>query len=75
LKGSPMKRAKQRGLTRNAVVVLGNLGDEIDAQFLSQVRPHSDPIVQEHIDWALNSITSRAPEPEEARIRIDSETA
>ena len=31
-KGSPMKRAKLRGLKRNAAVVLANLGDGDDAR-------------------------------------------
>src|SRR6476469_4746592 len=36
-KGSPMKRAKQRGLSRNAAVVLGNVGDESDIALLQHV--------------------------------------
>jgi epoxyqueuosine reductase len=34
-RNSPMKRAKRRGLARNAAVVLGNIGDERDAPALA----------------------------------------
>jgi epoxyqueuosine reductase len=30
-KGSPMKRAKLRGLKRNAAVVLANIGESLEA--------------------------------------------
>jgi epoxyqueuosine reductase len=35
-RNSPMKRAKRRGLARNAAVVLGNIGDERDAPALTR---------------------------------------
>ena len=35
-RNSPMKRAKRRGVARNAAVVLANIGDERDASVLSQ---------------------------------------
>ena len=35
-RNSPMKRAKRRGVARNAAVVLANIGDERDAPVLSQ---------------------------------------
>ena len=38
---SPMKRAKLRGLKRNAAVVLGNIGD-------------AEPLMREHAAWAMN---------------------
>lgn len=35
-RNSPMKRARRRGLARNAAVVLGNIGDERDAPALAE---------------------------------------
>jgi len=58
--GSPMKRAKLRGLKRNAAVVLGNVGDEEDIAVLLASKAGSDPLVAEHVDWALKKIESRS---------------
>ncbi len=57
--GSPMKRAKRRGLARNAAVVLGNIGEESDATALEACRNKQDPLTREHIDWALQRISSK----------------
>lgn len=59
LRGSPMKRAKQRGLARNAAVVLGNVGEESDVPTLLAARESADPMVREHIDWAIGGIERR----------------
>ena len=56
--GSPMKRAKRRGLLRNAAVVLGNIGDEGDKAALAVATNHLDPLVREHAEWALEQISS-----------------
>jgi epoxyqueuosine reductase len=56
--GSPMKRAKRRGLLRNAAVVLGNIGDEGDKAALAVATNNLDPLVREHAEWALNQIES-----------------
>jgi epoxyqueuosine reductase len=55
-KGSPMKRAKGRGLARNAAVVLGNLGtlDEIPA--LEAALAHDEPLVRVHAACALERL-------------------
>lgn len=58
-KGSPMKRAKRRGLARNAAVVLGNSGDESDIPALELSLAHDDPIVRDHSSWAIDRITTR----------------
>jgi epoxyqueuosine reductase len=58
-KGSPMKRAKLRGLARNAAVVLGNVGDERDIPMLQSARAAADPQLREHIDWAVAQIATR----------------
>jgi epoxyqueuosine reductase len=59
-KGSPMKRAKLRGLKRNAAVVLGNaslrsgqaaLAEDVDA--LTRALDDDEPLVREHAAWAL----------------------
>jgi epoxyqueuosine reductase len=43
-KGSPMKRAKLRGLQRNAAVVLSNVGDEGDVDILIQALDDREPL-------------------------------
>jgi epoxyqueuosine reductase len=56
---SPMKRAKLRGLKRNAAVVLGNIGTMEDVPVLQQVLADSEPIVREHAGWAIARIATR----------------
>ncbi len=58
-RGSPMKRAKRRGLSRNAAVVLGNVGDERDIAALQSCRENSDPQLREHLEWAIRRIEAR----------------
>jgi epoxyqueuosine reductase len=55
-KGSAMKRAKLRGLQRNAAVVLGNVGNPQDADVLTRALEDPEPIVREHAEWALRRI-------------------
>jgi len=58
-KGSPMKRAKLRGLKRNAAVVLGNVRTASqmekveDAQVLTRALDDPEPLVREHASRAL----------------------
>ena len=48
-----MKRAKLRGLKRNAAVVLGNVGTANDVGLLERVRDEEpDEMVREHVIWA-----------------------
>jgi epoxyqueuosine reductase len=56
--GSPVKRAKRRGLLRNAAVVLGNTGDDGDKAALAVATNNLDPLIREHAEWALEQISS-----------------
>ncbi len=56
LKGSPMKRAKRRGLARNAAVVLGNVGNPDDVAVLTAALDDPERLVGEHAAWALEQI-------------------
>jgi epoxyqueuosine reductase len=58
-KGSPMKRAKLRGLKRNAAVVLGNVATMQDVPVLEQAVTDPEPLVREHAAWALDRLTAR----------------
>jgi len=60
LRGSPMKRAKRRGLARNAATVLGNVGNEDDVAALSRAANDPDPLVSEHAEWALQQVRQRS---------------
>ena len=59
-KWSPMKRAKLRGLKRNAAVVLGNVGTPDDADVLTRALDDDEPLVREHAFWALARLQRRA---------------
>jgi epoxyqueuosine reductase len=54
-RGSPMKRAKLRGLKRNAAVMLGNVGTSEDVDVLTRALD-AEPLVREHAAWALRRI-------------------
>ena len=58
-KGSPMERAKLRGLARNAAVVLGNVGTAEDIPVLDAALEHDEPLVREHAAWALARMRTR----------------
>jgi epoxyqueuosine reductase QueG len=58
-KSSPMKRAKLRGLKRNATVVLGNIGTADDVDVLTRVLADEEPLVREHAAWALGQLAAR----------------
>ena len=57
-RGSPMKRAKLRGLKRNAAVVLGNVGRAEDVVLLEQAKAgEPDALVRDHLDWAIAHVS------------------
>jgi epoxyqueuosine reductase len=54
-RGAPIKRAKRRGLARNAAIALGNAGAGREAlQNAAQADP--DPLVREAAEWALRRV-------------------
>ena len=59
VKGSPMKRAKRRGLARNAAAALGNLGTMADMPAPEAALQHDEPLVREHAAWALVRLQAR----------------
>jgi epoxyqueuosine reductase len=55
-RGSPVKRAKLRGLKRNAAVVLGNVGSADDVPALVAALLDDEPLVRAHAAWALGRL-------------------
>ncbi len=74
-KGSPMKRAKLRGLKRNAAVVLGNIGTADDVDVLTRARNDDEPLVREHAAWALGRLGSHAAAALRARLDVEPDAA
>ena len=58
-RGSAMKRAKLPMLKRNAAVVLGNVGTVEDADVLVRALDAPEPLVREHVAWALDRLSER----------------
>ncbi len=55
--GTPLMRAKRRGLLRNACVVAGNSGDVSLIPLLKQVMEcEEDLMIQEHARWAIERL-------------------
>ncbi len=54
--GSPIMRAKLRGLQRNACVVAGNLKRKDLLPILTQLQQSEDILIAEHADWAVQEI-------------------
>jgi epoxyqueuosine reductase len=65
-RGSPVKRAKRRGLLRNVCVALGNSGDASRRPVLERLAKDEDPLVREHARWGLKRLGETA-ETEGAR--------
>ncbi len=57
--GTPLMRAKWRGLRRNGCVALGNVGDLAVLPVLEKLATDPDPLVAEHAAWAAARIRAR----------------
>lgn len=55
-RGSPVKRAKRRGLLRNVAVALGNLRDVRSIPALQGAMADAEPLIRGHAAWALGRI-------------------
>jgi epoxyqueuosine reductase len=59
-RGTPVTRAKRRGLARNAAVALGNIGNRDHVPLLAQtLATHDEPLVRGHAAWALGHLGGR----------------
>jgi len=57
--GTPILRAKRRGLLRNVCVALGNLADKTALPALRIALEDSEPLIVEHAQWAIGQILAR----------------
>jgi epoxyqueuosine reductase len=69
-RGSAIKRAKWRGLVRNACVALGNSHISRESSTCTRIHsllenlsasPDADPLIAEHARWAIKKLALRAP--------------
>lgn len=58
-KASPVKRAKRKGLLRNAVVAIGNSGESEFIPIAEDALKDEEPLVRAHAVWALYKIQGR----------------
>jgi epoxyqueuosine reductase len=57
--GTPILRAKRRGLLRNVCVALGNTADASVRPALERAAADADPLIAEHARWARDRIAAR----------------
>ena len=71
-KGSPIKRAKRRGLLRNVAVALGNWGAPEAVPALAVALNDEEPLVRGHAAWALGRVPDeRSVDALRARLRVE----
>jgi epoxyqueuosine reductase len=71
-KGSPLKRAKRRGLLRNVAVALGNWGSPEAVPALAVALNDEEPLVRGHAAWALCRIPDeRSVDALRARLLVE----
>jgi epoxyqueuosine reductase len=71
-RGSPLLRAKRKGLARNVAVAIGNSGDPDSVPVLERALNDPEPLVRGHVAWALGEIrTDRAMAVLERCIRTE----
>ncbi len=60
--GTALKRARRRGLVRNAIVALGNSRDPVAIPHLARIllNPQEDPMLRGHAAWALGQFPQPA---------------
>lgn len=57
--GTPMLRAKRRGLLRNVCVALGNVGDASALSALCRAASDPESVIAEHARWAIEQVEKR----------------
>jgi len=65
-KGSPVKRAKRRGLLRNVAVALGNWRRHEAIPALLSALDDDEPLVRGHVAWALGRVASADDCPDDS---------
>ena len=58
-RGSPVKRAKLRGLRRNVLIAMGNSGQQKFVTILEKFTGDEDPVIAEAARWALDKLQFR----------------
>jgi epoxyqueuosine reductase len=59
---SPIHRTKRSGMRRNAVVAMGNSGDQQFVPLLQTLATDEDPIVADHAQWACRKLQGAGEE-------------
>jgi epoxyqueuosine reductase len=57
---SPLRRAKRSGLRRNAVIAMGNSGDQKFLPLLEKLAADDDEVVAESAVWAIKELRRTA---------------
>jgi epoxyqueuosine reductase len=58
-RASPLKRAKLKGLLRNAAIAMGNSGEPTYLPRLRELAQQEDPAVAEHARWAIAKLEAQ----------------
>lgn len=59
---TPLSRAKRRGIARNALLAMGNSGDQAYRPALERFAQDPDPVLREQAAWSLARLSAQEPE-------------